>query len=92
MNEKTLSRRSFLKGVAAAAFSTAFVGLAEKPKAAAAAYVPGTYTATANGINGPVTVTATFDENSIVEVLLDVSGETQGIGAAAGDALRERRS
>lgn len=89
MNEKTISRRSFLKGVAAAAFSTAFVGVAQ-PRAAAAAYVPGTYTATANGINGPVTVTATFDEDSIVEVLLDVSGETPGIGAAAGDALREQ--
>ncbi len=90
MNEKTLSRRSFLKGVAAAAFGAALAGFAEPPKAAAATYVPGTYTAAANGINGPVTVTATFDENSIVEVLLDVSGETQGIGAAAGDALREQ--
>ena len=89
MNEKTLSRRSFLKGVAAAAFSTALAGVAQ-PRAAAAAYVPGTYTATANGINGPVTVTATFDENSIVEVLLDVSGETPGIGADAGTALRDQ--
>ncbi len=89
MNEKTLSRRSFLKGVAAAAFSTALAGVAQ-PRAAAAAYVPGTYTATANGINGPVTVTATFDENSIVEVLLDVSGETPGIGADAGAALRDQ--
>ena len=90
MNEKTLSRRSFLKGAAAVAFSAAFAGLSERPKGAAGAYVPGTYTATAKGINGPVTVTATFDETSIVEVLLDVSGETQGIGAAAGDALREQ--
>lgn len=89
MNEKTLSRRSFLKGVAAAAFSTALAGVA-RPAASAAAYVPGTYTATANGINGPVTVTATFDENSIVEVLLDVSGETAGIGADAGAALRDQ--
>ena len=90
MSEKLLSRRSFLKGAAAAAFSTAFVGLANAPKASAASYVPGTYTATANGINGPVTVTATFDEAGIVDVLLDVSGETAGIGAAAGDALREQ--
>ncbi len=90
MSEKLLSRRSFLKGAAAAAFSTAFVGLANAPKVSAASYVPGTYTATANGINGPVTVTATFDEAGIVDVLLDVSGETAGIGAAAGDALREQ--
>ena len=90
MSEKLLSRRSFLKGAAAAAFSAAFVGLANAPKVSAASYVPGTYTATANGINGPVTVTATFDEAGIVDVLLDVSGETAGIGAAAGDALREQ--
>jgi uncharacterized protein with FMN-binding domain len=90
MSTKTLTRRDFLKGAAAAAFSTAFVGLAGVSKASAATYTPGTYTATAKGMNGPVTVTATFDENSIVDVVLDVSGETQGIGAAAGDALTEQ--
>lgn len=87
MSTKNLSRREFLKGAAAAAFTTALAGLAAAPKAMAATYVPGTYTATANGINGPVTVTATFNETSIVDVVLDVSGETQGIGAASGEAL-----
>lgn len=90
MSTKSLSRRDFLKGAAAAAFSTAFVGLAGVSKASAATYTPGTYTATAKGMNGPVTVTATFDEKSIVEVVLDVSGETKDIGAAAGDALTEQ--
>ena len=90
MSEKLLSRRTFLKGAAAAAFSTAFVGLANMPKASAATYTPGTYTASANGMNGPVTVTATFDETSIVDVVLDVSGETPAIGGAAGDTLREQ--
>ena len=90
MSEKILSRRSFLKGAAAAAFSTAFVGIANMPGAAAATYTPGTYTASAKGINGPVTVTATFDETSIVDVVLDVSGETPAIGGAAGEDLREQ--
>ena len=40
MNEKTLSRRSFLKGVAAAAFSTALAGVA-RPAASAAAGATG---------------------------------------------------
>ena len=37
----------------------------------------------------PVTVTATFDEAGIVDVLLDVSGETAGIGAAAGEGDKD---
>lgn len=52
MSEKPLSRRSFLKGAAAAAFSTCFVGLANAPKAGAASYVPGTYTATPSASTG----------------------------------------
>ena len=86
---KELSRRDFLKGAAATAVAAAFgsvVGV-DAPKAkAAAAYTPGTYTATATGM-GTVTMTATFSEDAITEILLDVSQETEGIGKAAGDTL-----
>ena len=70
-----LSRRSFLKGAAATAVSAAFLGVtgnsAVKAKAAAA-YTPGTYTATATGM-GTVTMTATFSEDAITDIILDVS-------------------
>lgn len=56
----------------------------------AAAYTPGTYTATAKGMESDVTVTCTFDETGITEVTADVSGETQGIGAAIGDMMVKR--
>ena len=88
-----LSRRDFLKGSLAGAASLAMAGIglgAVKSTASAAGiYTPGTYSATADGI-GTVTVTATFDENSITEILLDVSGETPSIGQAAKDGLIEQ--
>ena len=86
---KELSRRDFLKGAAATAVSAAFLGVtgAAAPKAkAAASYIPGTYTATATGM-GTVTMTATFSETAITDIVLDVSQETEGIGKAAGDTL-----
>lgn len=86
---KELSRRDFLKGAAATAVSAAFLGVTGTvtPKAkAAAVYTPGTYTATATGM-GTVTMTATFSEDAIIEILLDVSQETESIGKAAGDTL-----
>jgi uncharacterized protein with FMN-binding domain len=49
-------------------------------------YTPGTYTAVASGM-GEVTMTATFSESSITEIVLDVSNETEGIGQAAADEL-----
>jgi len=52
-------------------------------------YTPGTYTATASGM-GTVTVTITVDKNAITDVVLDVSGETAGIGADTGDPLTEQ--
>ncbi len=62
---------------------------AEEPAISYGSYTPGTYTASAQGMESEVSVTATFDETAITDVSLDVSGETQGIGAAAGDALKE---
>ncbi len=52
-------------------------------------YTPGTYSASARGINGDVTVTMTFDESSITDVQIDASGETPDIGGTAAEQMRE---
>ncbi len=90
MSEK-ISRRSFLKGslAGAATLAMAGAGLGTAAFAESGIYTPGTYSATADGM-GTVTVTATFDANSITAVELDVSGETPSIGQAAKDALIEQ--
>ena len=56
--------------------------------AAGATYIPGTYEATAAGINGDVKVTMTFSDTAITDVVLDVSGETASIGGAAAEDLK----
>ncbi|MBQ9687278.1 MAG: FAD-binding protein [Oscillospiraceae bacterium] len=119
MAKKELSRREFLKGMAAGAVGVAAVGVlpgcgdyvlqdskaaaaAEEAKVAAIAaakeaaaaggtpiYTPGTYTASAKGINGDVTVTMTFDEFSITDAKIDVSGETPDIGGAIGGQMEQ---
>lgn len=53
-------------------------------------YTPGTYSASARGINSDVTVTMTFDERSITDMQIDVSGETPDIGGKIGDEMREK--
>ena len=58
--------------------------------ASAAMYVPGTYTATAKGIESDVKVDVTVDESSITDIAVDVSGETAGIGADIGDQMVEK--
>jgi uncharacterized protein with FMN-binding domain len=55
----------------------------------AASYTAGTYTASAKGISSDIAVTVTFDDSSITEITADVSGETAGIGADAGDPMIE---
>ncbi len=87
-----ISRRDFLRGMAgaagAAAVGTVFGGSVLTAGAEeAGTYTPGTYTASANGIASPVTVTMTFDETSITDVQIDVSGETAGIGAEIGEDM-----
>ncbi|MBO5638452.1 MAG: FAD-binding protein [Oscillospiraceae bacterium] len=86
-----LSRRDFLKGSLAGAASLAMAGVglgAVNAKASAdGLYTPGTYSATATGM-GTVTVTATFDENSLIDVVLDVSEETPAIGQVAAEELK----
>ncbi|MBR1455893.1 MAG: FAD-binding protein [Oscillospiraceae bacterium] len=113
---KELSRRDFIKGMAAGAVGVASMGVlagcgdyvlqdsnaAAKAAAAkdaalqaaaaaaaekGAAYTPGTYTASAQGIASEVKVTMTFDETSITDVVIDVSGETADIGAKIGPEM-----
>ena len=104
MNSVDVSRRSFLKGSAASAAGLAAMGLAgyatayadeaeeeaseEETEESSGTYTPGTYTATAQGI-GTVTVTMTFDETSITEVVVDVSEETATVGGLYGEDLAE---
>ena len=90
---KFISRRDFLKGTAAGAATLAATSLlgglasAEAVTEGAGLYTPGTYTAAAQGLESEVTVTMTFDETSILEVVVDTSGETEGIGAAIADQM-----
>ncbi|MCR5160325.1 MAG: FAD-dependent oxidoreductase, partial [Lachnospiraceae bacterium] len=66
---------------------TMMIGCAASAAAAGAGFAnPGTYSATAAGRNGDVTVTATFTENEISDIQVD-SAETDTIGVAAIDQL-----
>ena len=88
---KNISRRDFLKGAlagTAAAAAGGVLGVNVLADEAEAIYTPGTYSAQEQGI-GTVTVTMTFDETRITDVVLDVSEETPDIGQAAADVLRE---
>ena len=90
---KLVSRRDFLKvtGLGAlGAAAGAALGAGALAEEAKAVYTPGTYTASEQGLESLVTVTMTFDETSIVDVVVDSSGETEGIGAAAAEALAEQ--
>jgi uncharacterized protein with FMN-binding domain len=101
---KSISRRQFLKGVAATSVSAAVLGLTacvnnsgttETAAGTTATgvtsggtYNPGTYSATAKGI-GDVTVTMTFDADSITDVAIDVSNETADIGGVIGEDMAQ---
>ena len=82
---KSLSRRAFLRTSIASGASLAAAAAGAAP---AGIYRPGTYSAKASGI-GEVTVTMTFDADRIIDVVLDVSHETPGIGQAAADTLKK---
>lgn len=85
-----LSRRDFLKVSAVGAASAAAGALFHAPaNAAAKVYTPGTYTASAQGMESAVKVTMTFDDTSILDVVVDTSGETPGIGQPTGAKLAE---
>ncbi len=86
---KNISRRDFIKGALAGSASlaaTSVLGVSALAESSAS-YTPGTYTATANGI-GVVTVTMTFDETKVTDVVLDLTGETPSIGQAAAEELK----
>ena len=70
-----------------AAETTSAAAAPEASKAPDGLYTPGTYSGQAEGI-GTVTVTMTFDENNITDVVLDLSDETPSIGQAAHDELK----
>ena len=53
------------------------------------ALVPGTYTASAFGMESDVTVTVTVGEDGVAQVTVDSEGETPGIGQAAAEPLAE---
>ncbi len=98
MAQKEISRRDFIKGLAAGAVSVAAAGVLAGCTTEASAtstgtatssgkealYTPGTYTASSKGIASDVKVTMTFDEYSITDVKIDVSGETPDIGGKIG--------
>ena len=50
-------------------------------------YTPGTYTAEANGNNGAVSVSVTFSENAITDVVVGAHSETAGISDPAIERL-----
>ena len=88
---KEITRRSFLEGALATTATAAVAGVVGIPAASALAegvYTPGTYTATAKGIN-TVTATMTFSADAITDVVLDLSGETPGYGKDIGEALAD---
>ena len=60
----------------------------ETQSSSTAIYIPGTYSGSGSGMNGMVSVTLTVDETDIVDVELDVSGETENIGGAAAETLK----
>ena len=83
-----MNRRDFLKGAALGALGLSTLGMSAIAEEKGI-YTPGTYSATANGM-GKVTVTMTFDANSITAVTVDTSNETQGIGSHLGEQFAEK--
>ena len=53
----------------------------------AAAYTPGVYEAEAQGFSSAVKVSVTVSESEITALTVDCSGDTPGIGAAAGEPM-----
>ena len=50
-------------------------------------YTPGTYTGTAKGFGGDVTVTITVDDSAITDVTAEGAAETEGVGSNAIEQL-----
>lgn len=87
MNERLVTRRSFLKTATVAGVSVAVFGLggcapAQKNQTQGG-YKAGTYTASSNGKFAPVTVEMTFDEGSIQSARVVAHEETEYISDRA---------
>jgi uncharacterized protein with FMN-binding domain len=50
-------------------------------------FIPGTYTATTQGNNGPITVAVTMSARKLCQIMVTEHSETEDIGAAAFDVL-----
>lgn len=99
MHDSELSRRTFVKGAAAALaaapiLATVSPALANDAPAdtsksesaaldSAASYTPGTYTATGAGRNGDIVLEITFDESTITKAEVIEQRETELIGTEA---------
>ena len=62
-------------------------GGGEAPEAAELAFTAGTYTGTADGYNGPVEISVTFDDAAITDIEVVSSSETANVGTPAYDIL-----
>ena len=87
----SINRRTFVKGAAITAGIATLGSAATALAEAAATYVPGTYTATEEGV-GTVTVTLTVNESGITEASVDISGETPFHGALLTEAFQSQLS
>lgn len=77
-------------GEAAPSGTSAAAGTISAAPTQAAVYTPGVYTAIGRGHTSDVTVSVTFDEYHITDVVIDAAGETESIGAAAAGRLTEQ--
>lgn len=87
---KELSRKDFLKGVAASLAGVAAASILPSTVRAdeTPIYTPGTYSAEADGF-GKVTVTMTFSETEITDIKIDAGNETADIGGKAAPKLAD---
>lgn len=72
--------------------AVSLVGCSSETGGAAAAgkFTPGTYTGTADGYGGPVTVEITVDENNVTDVKITGDKETPAVGGAALEELTKQ--
>ena len=75
-----------VKTAAADAIAQAFGGGGEAA-AEGLAFTAGTYTATAQGYNGPVELSVTFEADKIADIVVSASEETEHVGTPAYDLL-----
>ncbi|MBR1813702.1 MAG: FAD-dependent oxidoreductase [Lachnospiraceae bacterium] len=74
--KNTVSRRDFMKGMAASAAGIAALGAGRMPRVLAdgetLAYIPGTYTSTQSTPYATVNINCTFSENALTDVTYEV--------------------